>query len=336
MAVISSLQFVNLGSYSISDELALDLETVANSNCGLQSVVLFKYEIQKINKNLSKSISKLIVNKLCINEHFFSESEAFSLALFIHNSKSICHLDLAYSNIPDSIKPMIAKAMVKHNKLTHLNLNLFAMLNTVESEITLLIERNTELQHLEIAGCELSEVFLASLSKALFTHHKLQKLNISYNTLASTAALVELCDILSRIATLSSLEMACCGLKDATFLSVIKTLTTLDLSNNPISDLHANVVATVIANNLNLKTVNISYCNLKSSGLLKITKVLAGTNKLQYLNLSSNYPTDQLKSVGTSIAAVIANNKDIRYLYLPNCVFQDITKIPDYHCCIVI
>ena len=48
MSTINSLQFVNLGSYSITDDLAVELEEVASCNGALESIFLYKYAIQKV------------------------------------------------------------------------------------------------------------------------------------------------------------------------------------------------------------------------------------------------------------------------------------------------
>ena len=322
MAVISSLQFVDLRSYTVSNKLAVDLETVAISNTGLESIVLHKYAICGVNQSLSTSISKLIVNELCINEHHFSDSEAYAIASLINNSISICYFDLANSNIPDATKPIIIEAMKKNHMLKHLNLNSFTISKMVQTELSSLIAQNTKLQHLEMAGCQLTEPFLVSLAQALCTHNELSYLNLSNNTITPTAV-AEICNILPIITALNSLEMAGCGLNKTMLLRIIETLTLLDLSNNPISDLHADDVADLIANNANLQHLNLSNCEIKSRGVLTITKALTETTKLLYLNLRLNHPSENLESVATSVAALITSNKGIKYLLLPHCVFHD-------------
>ena len=47
MSKINSLQCVNLRSYDITDELAVDLEEVAINNNGLQIMLVGKYAIRK-------------------------------------------------------------------------------------------------------------------------------------------------------------------------------------------------------------------------------------------------------------------------------------------------
>jgi len=322
MSVISSLQFINVNSYSVSEKLAVELESVAISNAGLESIVLHKYAIHGVEKNLSLSISKLVVNELCINEHEFDNFEAYAIASLIYNNNSMYYCDLAYSSIPDSAKPMIIGAMKRNHKLRHLNLNSFTISTAVQTEMASIVAQNTELQYLGMAGCELTETFLVALARALCTHNDLSYLNLSCNTFTSAAA-AEIQNVMSIMTVLNSLEMADCELNKVIFLSVIDTLTLLDLSNNPILDSNADDVANLISSNANLQHLNVSNCGLESSGVLKIAKVLAETTKLIDLNLRLNHLSYHLGSVATSLAAVIKSNNDIKRLHLPHCVFQD-------------
>ena len=321
MAKIGLMQFLDLSSYCLSDEVAESLEELAVNNIGLKEVRVDEYNIQSIKIDLSASVSKLIVNRLCIRSHVFSDNEVIATVSLLNNSISITHIDLAYSVIPESKILDIIRAMQKHYLLEYLNLNGVTVRKEVENEFIFLIEQNIKLHHLQLAGSKLTgnffELFTLKLTTSTASHKELQYLNLSHNTISLTAA-AKLSNLLFK---LNHLEMVCCGLQSPQFLSTVETLTFLDLSKNPISDQHADTVANLIANNDKLQHINLSECGFGAKGVLMVTTALKQFTRISYLNLESNYLSGDLQVIAENIAAIITNNKDIEYLYLPNCQF---------------
>jgi len=319
MALIDLIRYIDLSSCSIVNELACDLEAVAVNNSGLKRIALNEYVIHDIKEHLPKSISKLMVNKLCINNHTIDDSEACALESLIDNNDKISHFELDNSVIPASKKLRILTAMLQFCQLKYLNLNYITVTEEMEEKVVSLVNKNTELQYLELAGCKLSEKFPAVFVQTL---NKLLHLNLSHNTFTMTAA-TDISNLLSKTTILKHLIMADCGLSTTASLNVIRNLIFLDLSDNPISDLHAGDVADLIANNNNLQHINVSNCGFDSCGILKITNVLKQFTTVRLLDLGSNHISEHFEYVAEDIIAVITSNTLFEYIYLPNCQFHE-------------
>ena len=216
MVATDFLQLIELSSYSLLDEVAADLEEVAVNNTGLKEVRIDEYHVQNVMKvHFPISISKLIVNKLFIKNHLFRDDEAIAMVSLINNSILICHIDLGYSMIPESKIYDIIRAMQRHSSLKFLNLNGVSIKGGIENELIYLIEQNTELQFVKLAECQLTDTFLSSLSVKLASiapsHKELQHLNLSKNTMTSTAT-AQLKNLQCNLEALTHLEMVDCGL----------------------------------------------------------------------------------------------------------------------------
>ena len=439
IAMTNSLHHVDLSSFNITDELAGGLEELAVSNGGLQDIVLSMYAVCDVKiQTVHASLSKLVVRKmLCINDQIIDSNEADKIELLITKSDLICHIDLANCVIPVLHKHTIIKSMQKHFELSYLNFNNITFTEEAEDELVSLFIHVTKLQHLEMAGCELSQSFFIKLSEVLKIHATLQHLNVSNNTLHEPAV-VSISKSLSNIRGLECTEMAGCELSDKCLVTVFKalsnlyemtklnfscnahsdhtiealttvianntslqhikmagsklshtglikfaealksnnltkllhldisgnsisgeaadkvfstisgcnnlthlvlcdckcghsfnklstvsTLTYLDLSNNPITDVHVDDVTNLIANNNNLQHLDLSSCGFKSRSILKIIDVLKWFKILHYLNLTSNLVSDSAEVIACNIAALISSNSTIQHLYLPQCLFHD-------------
>ena len=318
MASIDLIHCINLSTYSITEELVVDLEAVAVGNSGLESILLEEYSFYEHAIHLSKSISRLVLKKFSVKNCTVDDTTANYITSVISNSNTISHLDLSFSVIQDLTKYAIIKAIKMQETLQFLSLKYFTVNKAVENEINSLIANRTELQHLELVGCELTEAFLLQLTQVLSSHKKLQHINLSNNAITHKAA----SDLLSSTGALQSIVMDGCGLKKTVCSSIITTLIKVDLSNNPISDQHVDDVAKLIACNCNLQHLNLSNCAFTSNGVLKITEVLARLKSLVYLNMHSNNISDHLDSVALNVAAIITSNKHIKSLYLPHCILQ--------------
>ena len=323
MLSMNFIRYIYLNSYSITDELAVDVEAVALNNKGLVSIYFNEYNINDMSVHLSASISALTVKRLSIMNCTANDFEVGYIESLITNINEICHLNLSFSVIQDCTKHGIVKAIRKQPTLQGLSLNYFTVNKALENEMESLLAQITELQYLELVGCKLTESFLIGIARALSKNNKLRHLNLSYNTLTRKAA-AEICYLLSNLSTLQSIEMAECALNRVVCSNISRTLIKLDLSSNPISDKRVGDVVNLIGNNCNLQHLNLSNCAFTSSGILAITEELTGITGLVYLNLKSNHVSDQLNSIVPNVAALIANNKSIKFLHLSDCAIGDI------------
>ena len=324
MAMINSLQLVDLRSFSISDELAVDLENVTSCNGALESIFIYKYAIQKVKlEQVPISTSKLVLTKLCINDHIVNDTEACTLESLIGGSSSICHLDLANSVIPDTRKPRIIKTMRKHSTLTHLNLSGISVTQEVEDDLTSLVADNANLNYLALADCKLKDSFLVKLPEALNAHKELLQLNLSSNTFSATAA-ASISKVVTNNARLEGLQMADCKLSETCLLRVVRALNklngivNLNLTGNVLSDLAVEMLAKVVVNNSRLKKIELAGCKLNNTGIIKLVEAMDSgrLKELTDLNLSGSTITGQALD---SLFSVVASCKKLKFLELCNC-----------------
>ena len=321
MAKINSLQSINLHSYSITDDLAVDLEKVATNNVGLETILVEKYKIQNVQlEKVPESASKLVVTMLCINDQVIKDSEAYTFETIINNknliknSSSINTIDLANCVIKEPQVLKIVKAIKQYSTLLHLNLNGVSITEVIQNELVSLVAHNTMLKHLELANCQIKENFFSHALK------EIEHLNFSQNSIGTVVASTQ--NVLFESTKLKYLKMADCELSEVKDLCVTETLIHLDLSNNP--NLHAGDVANLLAKNTKLQHLNLCNCGFdSSSGVLKILKVLKQLTGLLYYNLGSNRLENQLDTVASETAEMITNNKHIEEVHLPHCQFQD-------------
>ncbi|XP_065894790.1 uncharacterized protein [Dysidea avara] len=326
MATVTFLQFINLSSYSITDELTADLEQVASCNGRLESIFIYKYAIKKVKlEQVPISTSKLVLTKLCINDYTVADTEACTLESLISiiSISSICHLDLANSVISDARKPRIIKAMRKHSALTHLNLSGISVHEEIEDELASLITNNGNLQCLELSDCKLRESFLCKLSVALNVHKKLLHLNLSFNTLSATAA-INIAKVIAENVRLECLEIACCGLSETCLINVFGALSKLyriiklKLNGNIFSDYAAEIFTSVVAKNTDLKQIEVGDCKLSNAGVIKLTEVMKSSRLIELtdLNLNSSMITGQAVD---NLHSVVVSCYKLKRLELSKC-----------------
>ena len=329
MATINSLQLIDLSSYSISDELAIDLEEVASCNGGLENIFLYSYAIYNVKlEQVPISTSKLVLTMLCINDQTVNESEACAVASLIGSSSSICHLDLANSMIPDTKKPMIVKAMKKHTSLTHLNLSGISVTADVEDDLSSLVADSANLRHLALADCELKDPLLKKLPEVLEAHEELFHLNLSYNTISPTAA-VSIAKVVTKNTQLQGIKMADCELTETSLVSIFKALNklkrieNLDLSGNVLSENAVKMMSTLVTNNPNLKQIKLAGCKLNSDGIIKLVEGMNSCRLtgLTDLNLSGSIIVGQALD---RLFSVIASCRKLQHLELSGCGIADL------------
>jgi len=313
-----TLQYFDLSDNDISDDEASCVASAITANEYLHHINLTnnKFSTNSIKLILNAMASINLIRNIYLSSYRITDELAVDVEAVALSNKGLVSVALDEYNIAGLLSASILKLVVK-NKLSIMN----HAIHYIEGyHLESLI--SPELQHLKLAGCELTETFLMELAHALSKNNKLQHLNLSYASLTPRAA-AKVCDVLSNFTTFNSLKMTGCKLNRTIFLSGIRTLIILDLSNNPISNQHVDDVANLVANNCNLQHLNLSNCSFTSSGVLTITEALSHLKGLVYLNLQSNHLSDQLNLIAENFAALITSNKDMESLYLPNCNIHD-------------
>ena len=356
-ASIDLIHHSNIDSYSITDELTRDLEAVTVSNSGLESIALDEYVIQDIKEPLSACISKLVVNKLCVNKHIadnenmdltdnfkgnsmLKNNEVFVVCEIVNTTATLVQINLSHTNISDQSAEILVSG----------------------------IKKNCGIQHLELASCSLHEEGLKLIIDVI-KDRNIRTLNLSYNSISDYIA----CELASVIMTkhcIEILQMKRCRLKHTGIqkiiaaLKKINSLQNLNLSYNKMAGITPNITA-VFAANIHLKILDFSHCELHkliiksntsnikvlnvngnninsltdinficksvclhtlclsnciSSQIVSFEVLAMVKNSLKHLDLSFNVITDKSAK---SVADVIHNNPDLEHLNLSNCKLQE-------------
>ena len=105
------------------------------------------------------------------------------------------------------------------------------------------------------------------------------------------------------------------GAAVASALSQIKTLITLDISNNNMSEKAADELALAIESNKSLQVLRIGGNDLKSEGIIRIANAISVLSKLRILAINDNQITEE---AADAIAVAISCNIELEELNLNN------------------
>ena len=136
-------------------------------------------------------------------------------------------------------------------------------------------------------------------------------------------AINEITEVINCNCFLACLDISDCKLSDlqigavAIALHKTSTLKELNLSYNKIAtEETARKIASVIINNVSLKSINLNNCNLQESRIILIAEALATITSLKSIDISGNNITDNSTQ---SLAAVVGENMLLEQLNLSHC-----------------
>ena len=311
MQTVSSLQYVNLGTITLGNELAKDVAILISNNTKLEQLKITELKLDQIGFGcLKTSLAKFHgIKQLSVTNCSFTDQDANNIAIAISNNANMQQLDLSNSNIFH-----ILKKMSSTTSLQCLKLNGTTITDQMEDEVITIISNNN-LQNLEMAGCNLSKNLYTKLIKC--TQFKnISNLNFSHNSIVSKE-IKQLLPILSSHTKLKSLDLSSCRLQsyevDQLF-NILKrknNLQCINLSANSMTNDVAENVSAMIINNKDIQKLHLPNCTLDQSSLKSIIQALKVVTSLQYVDLSTNKVDDDLAK---DIAALINNNNELKRL----------------------
>ena len=320
MQNINSLHHVDLTSYSISNELALEVQNTIYKNTRMISFKfskLFLKENEVTTMTFSKSIFSIIINlqeiTIC-----FTNCEVATAVTLIKNNPSLEYLQLENCSLLEIDISGIIVALSTTTTLVYVCLINFVITDNVDDGIATVLENNIQLKHFKLVACKLTEKGLTKIfhvfSVTSLSHLLLSKLN--YLISDTTRQLQRpICNSLTHL----TLSDVCLDTTKLSYLSLpaLNKLRHLDLSHNPLKDESANILSSVILNNNGLCHLDFCDCEMQSKGIRVVADSLHTVN-ITYLDLSIN--TINIETFSDSvIPALLPKLKLIEYLYLPYC-----------------
>ena len=164
--------------------------------------------------------------------------------------------------------------------------------NNGSNEIASVVINNPLLEHLNLANCDLSELQLISIFKALTKTSLLTFWDISHNKVTREAA-NEIATVIVNNQSLQYLNVSACDIQGdvemiAVSLSYATSLVSLDVScNNKLQEGVTQCIVMSLVNCIYLTNLNLQSCCLISLSTVEfLCNIIAQNKSLQYLNFN--------------------------------------------------
>ena len=337
MQNINSLHCVDLTSYSINDELAVELQNTIDEN---PTVISFRFSrlcLKKIEFTVTafgKGIFSVVINLQQISICFTDcENDIIdAVAALISNSSNLHYLHLENCSLVEININNVIVALSSVTTLEYFCLINIVITDKIDDGISTVIEINHQLKCFKLVACKLTEKEGLTKSIQSFNFTRLSCLILSKlnNLIIYTSRQLNrpICDSLTHL-NLSSVHL---DITKLSFLSLpaLTKLQHLDLSHNPLTDESANILSSVILNNNGLQHLNLCDCKLQSEGI-RIVAVSLQTMHVTYLDMSLNTIDVEIFN-NNLMPALLPILIHIEYLYLPYCelVPKEMERIYDF------
>ena len=323
MQNINSLRYVDLTSYSINDELTLELQSAIDKNPLVLSFKISKLFFKKNEVTVmtcGKNVFTIIINlkqvSICFSDNGNDEIDV--AVILMKNNPDLLYLRLENCSSLEINLENVIVALTRNTKLEYFCLINIVITEKMVDEIAAVIENNIQMKHFELKGCRVTEKGLTKciqyFNMTILSHLILSNTN---NLIGHVTRKLKrpICNSLTHL-NLSDVHLDIAKISHLSLPSLTK-LQHLNLSHNPLTDESAGILSSVICNNHGLKHLDLCDCKLQSEGLKVVSDSLQAIN-IAYLNLSLNTINVDIYS-NHLIPALLSNAKVIEYLYLPHC-----------------
>ena len=247
-----------------------------------------------------------------------------AISTTIENNADLKYINISNCSLEDYMFHEIAKAMSTLTQLRYLNTSGIKIANKSAGFVAATITRNPAMYHLELSKCQLQSSGLMKIVKHLINLKQLSYLDVSYNYFTTEAA-NKLASIFNKSIEIEHLCLSHCNLREISFLSIVKSLATmntvrhLNLSSNIINYQTTIALSDCIVNNSNLEYLDLSNCIASENEVNKITASLKLLSSIKHLNISSTTLSD---GAVKNLAFAISNNTGLEYINFSNCEVQ--------------
>ena len=187
------------------------------------------------------------------------------------HSKSLPCVKMASCSFDKKDISLICNGLSKLHNIVHLNLNYNSNVCYYASKIAAIIRDNTNLMHIEMAGCNFDTNGIIRICKSIHSCTNLQNINLSHNKITGDA-------IDAVVSVLHSHYLECINLQNCKLTSAgskniimalenITTLKSVDLRLNKMAEDSAVHVTGMIANNKNIEVLCLPDCVTSISGI---------------------------------------------------------------------
>ena len=294
-----ALQFA-LKNKSLLEELNLSRCNLYNSEIVIISNVLNEMKLNSIDLSYN-----------CISNY------AIDALKVLFSNRFLCHVDMSHCNLQEEgISCMVE--FFNYKSLKYLDFSGNRITDTIAAKLSAIIENNPFIAYLDLSNCSLQQQGIVEILTSL-SEHAFHLKSFKINSLPSNEEIVScfecLLDNNKSIENLTLQECNCVEIFNA-IRKKLSSMQALDISSSKI--LFQNLIC-IIANNINLKHLNISNCDL--IGELDVVDNGISGPFIEYISVGNNKMT---KIFVKYITNLIENNSRIQHMEMANCEIQEI------------
>ena len=303
----------------------LNLSNIALTCEALEFILKDKGMLEQLNlshcKLLNPELVKISlaakVNSINLSYNNISDYSANALTSLLCN-RSLNHLEMSNCNLQEEGMSCIINTL-KYKSLKYLDFSGNRVTDFLATEISAEISNNPYITHLDLSNCSLQEIGIVEILTSLKEHISHLK-SFKISSLTSNEEIINLFEgVLKTNRNIDTLTLQDCDCVEI-FNAVRKkfsSLQALDISSSKIS--FHNLIH-IVANNINLKHLNISKCDLLGElDAPLFTNVISGPF-LEYVDFSGNQIT---KTFARFITNLIYTNYKLKHIDLANCEIQE-------------
>ena len=311
------LESVDFSNMSLNNQVE-DVITLIRNKSKLYSIVLSEFSKDQIVCNqLAKSLAHIYgLKKLILTGCTFNnDQDAINIASAISNSSKIQELSLSNCEMTENALRFILIKLKTISSLKYINLNNIIISDQMEDEVIAVLCKNGNLEHLEMAGCNLSKnLYLSLLRCDQFMN--IVKLNLSGNNVVSKE-INKLLSVLSSHTKLKSLDLSNCQLHSNEINQIINVLRKMVclqcvyLGANTMTDNIANDIAGMVSNNKDIQRLCLPHCVLSEASLRIIIQAMQNISSVEDANFSTK-KDDELTSDIAVLTAISSTLKEFK------------------------
>ena len=310
--------------HEINNEAAATLAHVFS-----QTTILKELDLSSNNLNsevickIFSEINTSTLIKFSISHNSITGQAVDYIATFLSRNRNVEELDISYNNLLSDGVVKICK--INLSKLKSFNVSQNGCTNTAANDLADFLSYNSQLQVLKLNCSDLEESGCSNIFRTLKEMSVISSLNIS-NCNVINKAVDELANVLLHTTLLQALDISCNRLSSSDTVKIFKgmknisSLRTVNISHNLITDAAAENIANVLFHNNKLNSLDLSSNYFKCKGFVKIFEKMNNILYLKKLNISCNEITNI--DAAHSIANVLSHNSKLEDVDLSNNFMQ--------------
>jgi len=340
LQMFTGIGVLDLSECGITDAMVEKIAAGLIENSSLKQLDLSRNEITSVGAahifralEHNTSLDKLLLSHN--SQLAMSDSELFGCRLqqMLATNMSLTVLDLSACGVTDTIAQHIASGLTKNKTLQALSIDIGHLTHQGVNCIHQSLKKNQTLKIMRKFGINI-EILHNPFSFVISTKHDMSAaLNVLKSLEHDTTVeglVIHKLPTSNRTKDNSDDEAIGCAVEE--LLQVNQALRIVKLQTCHLNDVIAGQIATGLAKNSSVKTLNLKSNWITSVGVAHITHALEHNTSLEELNFLSNKPfpffqsaiNDDSETLGCAVEGMLTVNRTLRILKLQDCHLNDV------------